>query len=100
MFVEHPITGSYRTTTPEIFQRVFRRYTFDEADWNIFNLIKDGIVSDHARIFSERFSWSKSALSMMRSCVMNNTADSFLSNVRENEGYINGVFDSIMGKEQ
>ena len=90
---------SYRTTTPEIYQQVFRRYTFDESDWEIFNIIKDGIVSDHARIFSERFNWSQSALSMMRSCVINNTADSFLNKVKENESYINGVFDSITGKE-
>lgn len=88
---------SYRITTPEIFERVFRHYSFDVSDWRIFNLIKDGIISDHARIFSARFSWSKSALSMMRSCVINNTADSFLGKVQENEAYINGVFDSIMG---
>mgnify|MGYP000059592956 FL=1 len=91
---------SYRTTTPEIFQRVFRHYTFDEPDWRIFNLIKAGIISDHARIFSERFSWSKSVLGMMRSCVINNTAGSFLAKVQENENYINGVFDEIMKKEQ
>lgn len=90
---------SYRITTPEIYQQVFRRYTFDESDWEIFNIIKDGIVSDHARIFSERFNWSQSALSMMRSCVINNTAESFLNKVKENESYINGVFDSITGKE-
>lgn len=90
----------YRTTTPEIFQRVFRHYTFDEPDWRIFNLIKDGIISDHARIFSERFNWSKGALGMMRNCVINNTADSFLAKVRENESYINGVFDEIMKKGQ
>ena len=39
-------------------------------------------------------------MGMMRSCVINNTAGSFLAKVQENESYINGVFDEIMKKEQ
>ena len=89
----------YRTTTPEIFERVFRRYTFDESDWKIFNIIKNGIISDQARIFSSRFSWAKSALGIMRNCVTNNTAEGFTNEVRGNAEYINGIFDQILGKD-
>ena len=89
----------YRTTTPEIFDRVFFRYTFDDNDWKIFNIIKDGVISDQARIFSARFTWAKGGIGMMRNCVINNTAEGFNNEVRSNEEYINGVFDQILGKD-
>ncbi|MBR7098150.1 MAG: hypothetical protein IKC59_01935 [Clostridia bacterium] len=87
---------SYRKTTPAIFDTTFLQYAGDDLDWQIFNLIKDGMVSDHARIFSSSFSWSTSALGLFRNCVINNTAGSWISDVQNQVESIEGKFESIM----
>ena len=79
-----------------IFDKTFIRYAGDDLDWQIFNIIKEGIVSDHARIFSSSFTWSDSALGLLRNCVINNSISSWTSDVQKQISTIEGKFDSIM----
>lgn len=87
---------SYRKTTPAIFDTTFLQYAGDDVDWQIFNLIKEGMVSDHTRIFSSSFAWKNSALGLFRNCVINNTAGSWMSDLQNQVEYIEGKFASIM----
>ncbi len=94
--IEALASDSYRNTTPEIFEVTFKsRFSNDELDYEMFDIIRAGLVTDSARIFSSQFKWSESCLGLLRNCVMNDTAGSWVSDLSNYKDSIQNKFTDI-----
>lgn len=89
-------SDSYRRTTPQVFTITFKsRYSNDSLDSEMFDIIKSGIITDSARIFSSSFIWSESCLGLLRNCVINDSSEKWVSDITGYRESIQAKFDEI-----
>ena len=97
--IECMASEAYRKTSPAIFETTFKyKYSNNELDVYMFDIIKSNIFIDSARIFSSSFPiWGDSAVGMFRNSVINNRTE-WASTIGAQKTNINNIFKGISEK--
>ena len=86
---------SYRRSSNVLFDTVFKsRYSSDNLDYEMFDIIKSNIYVDMNRVFSSSFTWAQSAVALFRNSITGNAND-WISKINGNKKYINSVLSNI-----
>ncbi len=97
--IECLASEAYRKTSPAIFETTFKyKYSKNQLDADMFDIIKSNIFIDSARIFSSSFPvWGESAVGMFRSSVINNRTE-WASTIAAQKTNINTILKGISDK--